>query len=53
MTCLFADPSIYTSKAVASALVAYLGVARPQGASVGNKLSRGLSSSRRTPVIIA
>lgn len=37
------------SRAVASALVAYLGVARPQGASVGNKLSRGLSSERAHP----
>lgn len=37
------------SNAVASALVAYLGVARPQGASVGNKLSRGLSCERAHP----
>jgi len=29
--------------------VAYLGVARPQGASVGNKLSRGLSFERAHP----
>lgn len=38
-----------SSRTVASALVAYLGVARPQGASVGNKLSRGLSSERAHP----
>lgn len=43
------------SRAVESEMrpVVYLGVARPQGASVGNKLSRGHSTSRRTPVIIA